>query len=106
MNGILAKLLNKRGIGSVDKLSQEEKQTFEMYDRVLSRKELTLSDLKEFIGARINEIEMVWRDKNKSAEQKAELIPYHTVYKIIAQAINAPEAEREALERILLAQLQ
>lgn len=106
MIDLLQRLLKKRGVESIDKLSDEEKETFSEWQRVLSRKELTMMDLKEFILQRIFDIEHRWRDPNTSNEKKAELIPYHTVYKTLLQAIDAPEIERMALEQTLLAQLK
>lgn len=106
MNNILSKLLQRKGIKTVDELSPEEKQTFALYETILARKEMTLADLKEFLGAQISIIENKWRDLGHSADKKAEMIPYHTVYKVILQAIDAPQAERQALEQVLIQQLQ
>jgi hypothetical protein len=105
MHDILEKLLWKRGIKDVVELQPEERVTFDMYQKVLSKKEMTLGDLKEFVGARIAHIEMRWADMTLDSARKAELIPYHTVYKMIFQAIGAPQLERDALERALITQL-
>lgn len=104
MNNILEKLFKKRGIKSVTELSHEEKETYENYQRILAKKEMTLADVREFIAVRVASIEMRWQDQSVEAAKKAELIPYHTVYKILLNAIDAPVAEREALERILIEQ--
>lgn len=106
MNNILTKLLQRKGIGGVDQLSTEEKNTFVNWNRVLSKEKLSIDDFREFITSRIGEIENRWQDKNTDNAKKAELIPYHTVYKTMLNAINAPQVEREALERTLLAQIQ
>lgn len=102
---ILQDLFKKRGIESAEKLSLEERATFENYQRILSKRELSIADLREFCAFQINSIETKWRDFSTTAEKKAELIPYHTVYKTLLQAIDAPEAERVALEQVLLQQL-
>ena len=106
MNHILEKIFKKRGIESVDKLSREERETFQMYEHILAKKEMTLADMREFIGARIQQIESKWQDTNVEQSKKAELIPYHAVYKMLFQAIDAPQLERQALEKALLAQLE
>lgn len=90
----------------MDELTREERATYEMYEAILARKEMTLADLKEFLAAQISIIENKWRDLNLAQDKKAELVPYHTVYRIILQAIDAPQAERAALEKVLLQQVQ
>lgn len=105
MNSILARILQKRGIQKPD-LSHEEQATFDNWESVLSKRELTVDDLRQFIVARIDQIETKWKDLNLSNDKKAELIPYHTVYKILSNAINAPELERAALEKVLVQMLK
>lgn len=101
MQSILARLLKKRGVESVDKMTPEEKLTFVQYEAVLSKKELTLEDLKIFLTQQIQKIESKWADMTLGSVQKAELIPYHTVYRTLLQTISAPEVERVALEKVL-----
>lgn len=105
MYAILEKLLKKRNIESVDKLTPDERETFARYEYILSKPDVTIDDFKQFIIARIAQIEMRWQDYNLAAEKKAELIPYHTTYKILLACITAPILERQALEQSLLAQL-
>ena len=103
MRGILAKLLTKRGINNIDDLSHEEKQTFENYERVLSKEQLTVEDITKFLETQVSIIEARWRDY--ATENKATLIPYHTVYKTLLEAIKSPQKERENLEAYLNQQL-
>lgn len=105
MKGLLAKLLQKKGIESQDELSKEERTIFDNYDRILSKETLTVEDIKKFIDTQITVIENKWKDLDTSSVKKAELIPYHTCYKVLLQAINAPLAEKEALEQYLNQQL-
>lgn len=97
---ILDKILNKRGI-TTDQLSPEEKATFENWRRILSKEELSTADIKEFCQAQIDMIENKWRDLEKDNSKKAELIPYHTVYKLLLMAIDSPKSAREQLEQQL-----
>ncbi len=106
MNSLLAKLLRRKGIDSIEQLSLEERNTFDKYEQVLNKKELTMSDLRQFIQGRIDHIETKWKDLSLDAQKKAEMIPYHTVYKTLAQAIDAPMSERAALEQVLMQQVQ
>lgn len=78
--------------------SPTEKQTFEKWRKVLSKETLTIDDIKIFLQGQIGIIENKWKDLSTGNDKKAELIPYHTVYKTLEQAINAPQAEREQLE--------
>ena len=95
---ILDKLLNKRGLRSTDELDPEEKETYEKWRKILSKEDLTIDDIKDFCKTQISVIEMKWKDLNTDNSKKAELIPYHTVYKTLEQVLNAPRSEREQLE--------
>ena len=101
MHPYLTKLLAKRKIADKESMTGEEKEVFENYERVLSKEELTLEDLKVFLNQQIGAIEAKWRNYDVSEKQKADLIPYHTCYKTLLGAISSPMAEREALEKYL-----
>ena len=97
MTGVLNRLLEKLGIGNINELSTEEKATYDNYEKVLSKEELTLEDVKNFCQTQVTKIEEIWRDNR--AERKADLIPYHTVWKTILVAIESPKVVRESLEK-------
>lgn len=106
MLDILNRFLKSKGVSDPTKLdnspntdgSPTELQTFLNYEKTLSKDDLTLEDLKIFLTAQIGLIEYRWKSFDVSNEKKSELIPYHTVYKIIEQAISAPQSERAQLE--------
>ncbi len=98
---LLDKLLHKRGITSTDELAPEEKVTFENWKSVLSKKELTVSDIKDFCVNQLSMIESRWNDFAITSERKAELIPYFSIYKNLLTAIDSPKSVREALEKHL-----
>ena len=100
MHNILSRLLAKREIG-FEQLDKDEKQTFEQWQAVLSKDELTIEDIKNFCQSQIDVIDGKWSDLNVSQEKKAELIPYRTVYNLLLKAIDSPKAVREALEKNL-----
>ena len=98
---ILDRLLKKRGIESVEELSEEEKATFEGYRAVLSKKELDISDIKEFITIQLGMIEAKWKDINVEQARKEQLLPYFTAYKSILDVMSVPQIERKTLEDYL-----
>lgn len=98
MHGLIEKLLHKRGIRTPDQLDQEEKQTFENWQLVLNKDELTTSDITAFCRSQISVIENKWKDFDTTNEKKAELIPYHVVYKTLLAAIESPKSAKGALE--------
>lgn len=98
MNSLIGKLLQKRGIKDPTKLDEEEKKTFEQWQLILNKEELTTKDITAFIRTQIGIIENKWKDLDISTEKKAELIPYHVVYKTLLAAIESPVYAREALE--------
>ena len=101
MKGILQKLLYKKGIESIDQLSPEEKSIFDNWEKVLSKDELTIDDVKEFCKTQCEIIEGKWKDYEMPNTKKAEMIPYHTVYKTLLQVIDSPRSAREQLEQHL-----
>lgn len=101
MHSLLLKLFAKKGIKDLKELDEEEKATFDNWNKILSKDELTLEDVKVFCQSQIDIIENKWKDLNLENSKKAEMIPYHTVYKTIFQAINSPKNNREMLEQQL-----
>lgn len=59
-----------------------------------------MKDIEEFCETQIDLIENKWKDYEY--EKKADLIPYHNVYKTLLAAINAPKVAREQLEKYLI----
>ena len=103
---ILDKFLKKKGIKDPSDLSEEEKATYEGWKKILSKEELTTGDIREFCQTQIDMIENKWTDLEKDNSKKAELIPYHTVYRLLLSVINSPKVEREQLENQLEALLK
>lgn len=99
MHSLITKLFAKRGIKDANDLIPEEKKTFENWNAILSKEELTLDEIKEFCKSQLDIIEGKWRSYN--TEHKENLIPYHTVYKTLLLAIESPKSAREALEKQL-----
>lgn len=99
MHSLLTKLLSSRNIKSFDELDKDEKKTFEGFQKVLSKEEMTMDDLQNFLESQISLIESKWRDFDSKGKES--LIPYHTTYKAILQAIKAPQSEREQIEKYL-----
>lgn len=102
MKDILTRLFKKRGIKSFEDLDNEEKSTYEQWEKILSKEEFTMEDLKMFCRGQIDTIETKWSDLNLDKDKKASFIPYHTVYKAILRAIDSPKVAREALEKNLI----
>lgn len=99
---ILARFFNKKGIKDINELSPEEKQTFENYERILSKKELNVADIREFLKAQIGLIEGKWKELGLASASKAELLPLHVAYTTLLSALDAPQMEREQLENYLM----
>lgn len=100
MHTLLEKLFQKRGIEDVNQLDKEEKQVFEEWNLVLNKEELSTEDIKKFLQAQIEAIEGKWADI--TSLNKADLIPYHTCYKLLLGAISSPRSAREAMEKQLI----
>ena len=94
-------ILNRRKL-KFDELSQEEQQTFKEWQLVLNKEELTTEDIKNFCRNQLEVIEGKWADLNLDQEKKAQLIPYHTCYRLMLAAIDAPKLAKESLEKNLI----
>ena len=101
MHTLLSKLLAKKNITDLKDLDAEERATFDSYERILSKRELTLEEVKQFCKTQVGIIEGKWKDYGMEQTKKAELLPYYTVYKTILDVIQSPQAEREAMEQYL-----
>mgnify|MGYP001563727878 CR=1 FL=1 len=97
---ILARILEKRGIKDAKELDTDEREAFEGYQRTLSKPDITIENVKEFLHIQLQVIEGKW--KSYDMQNKADLIPYHTVYKVLLDILNSPQAEREQLEKYLI----
>lgn len=98
---ILDTFLKKKGVDSPNELTQEEKAVYDDWRLILNKEELTTSDIKDFCQAQIGVIEAKWSDLDVPQAKKSELIPYHTVYRLLLTAIDSPKIARESLERQL-----
>jgi hypothetical protein len=101
MNNFLSKLLAKKGIKDVSQMSVEEQETFRNYERILSKEKVTIEDFAKFLKTQLSIIEGKWQDLETPTAKKAEMIPYHTVYRILLNVISAPDLERQTLEDYL-----
>lgn len=99
---LIARLFARKGIKSVDDLSQDEKATFAQYERTLSKKDLSIADIRDFLKSQISVIEAKWRDMGLNTYAKADLLPLHTAYKALLNVMDAPQLEREQLETYLI----
>lgn len=95
----LAALLSRRGIDKVEDLSPEEKATYDKYKAVLAGENLSIETIKQFCQSQIRIIEGCADGKTPlTMLQQASL----HVYLNLLKAIEAPEAERAALEQHLV----
>lgn len=95
---VLSKLLEKRGIARIEDLAPEEKAQFDKWKLVLTGATVTLDTLKEFCQSQIRIIES--RCDGITPLTTLQQASMH-VYINLLKAIEAPEAERESLERYL-----
>lgn len=95
---IISKLLAKRGIESTDELTKEERDTLAHYQAILSAGDVTVERIKEFAQSQIKLIESKCDGvQGLTIMQQACL----RVYLDIIRAIEAPQKERENLEKQL-----
>lgn len=98
---LLPRLLEKRGIAREEDLSPEEKVVFDKYKAVLSGEIVTIDSLKDFCRMQIRVIEDKFASSAGEYEQNVYLKACLHVYLNLLKAMEAPEAERESLEKYL-----
>ena len=98
---ILTKLLEKRKIKDVNELDKEERQQFDEWQKILSKDELTIDDVKKFCETQCEIIENKWKDYEIPQAKKAEWITAHVIYRTLSQIINSPKVGRDQLEQYL-----
>lgn len=96
---LLNKLLAKRKIKDVKELDGEERKTYEVWQEILAKEELNIEDIKNFCKSQIGIIESKWADYGIETNKKSELIPYHTVWKLLLSAIDSPKQAKRSLEQ-------
>lgn len=94
------KLLSKRGIKNEEDLSIEERQTLQKYRSILSGEKISVENIKTFCQAQVNLIQTKFAD-NPRIDDDVYLKACLHVYLNIIKAIEAPELEREILEKHL-----
>lgn len=95
---ILERLLNKRNIDKVEDLAPDEQEQIRKWKAVLSGETVTVDTLKAFCQSQIRIIESKCDGVNPLTNlQQASM----HVYLNLLKAIEAPEAERESLEKYL-----
>lgn len=95
---LLSKLLDKRGIDTIEDLEPEEKQVFERWSVVLTGESVSIENLKDFCRAQIRRIEE--KADGVTPLNNLQQACIH-VYIQLLKAIEAPEQERVALEQHL-----
>ncbi len=94
----LNKLLSKRGIERIEDLAPEEQATFQKWKLVLTGDSVTLESIKTFCRAQISIVE--GKCDGITPLTNLQQACLH-VYSNLLKAIEAPEAERESLEKYL-----
>ena len=96
---ILTKLLQKAGIEKEEQLTPEEKIVFDKYKKILSGETVTVQSIKDFCKYQVGLIEAKISD-GVNRPTDIQVASLH-VYLNLLKAIEAPETERESLERHL-----
>ena len=97
---LLDKWLIKAGIKNLEDASPEERVVYDNYRRVLSGETVTVEKIKDFCRSQLDLIENKFAASTEGGNDAYLKACIH-VYLNILKAIEAPEAERESLERHL-----
>lgn len=95
------RLFEKRGITAKKELSKDEKETFERWEAILSRGEITVDTIREFCENQVRRIGGEFKNLENSKDKNERLINQFVVYSTLLATITAPATEKEALEKYL-----
>ena len=101
MQNILLRLLEKRNIKETKELSTEEKETFDKWEVILSEGEISVEKILKFCQGQIKLIETQWKNLDNNTDKNERLILLHTVYSTLVNLIQAPQTEKDNLEKYL-----
>jgi hypothetical protein len=94
----LHSLLEKLGL-SPDKLTEEEKKTYEQWSQTLSQPDVTIDDLKKFLPSYIDRLEYDLNNYENSKDKDLYLKAVLRNAKMMLAFITGPEKRREWLEK-------
>lgn len=101
MHHSIERLLQKRGIKSVEELSQEEKAQFDTWQKVLTTEKVTLPSIAAFLNVQKSLLEVQFSDLNNSDQKNSRLVLQHAIYAKLLRFLESEKAERETLEKYL-----
>ena len=101
MHNLLLRLLQKRKIKDFTELSEDERETFEGWKKVLAKEDLEIKDISKFCESQLDYIETQFKDLDISSQKLGRLVLLHSVYSTLRNLIEGPRAEREQLEEYL-----
>lgn len=102
MHQAIEKLLQKRGIKSVEELSPEEKAQFDSWQKTLTTEKVTLPSLATFLNVQKSIIETQFGDINNTDQKNSRLTLQHAIYSKLIRYLESEKVEREALEKYLV----
>ena len=94
----LNSLLERLGL-SYDKLTAEEKKTYEQWSQTLTQKDVTIDDLKKFLPSYIERLEYDQTSYENSKDKDLYLKAAIRNAKMMFAFITGPEKRREWLEK-------
>lgn len=101
MHTLITKWMQRVGIKRYEEATPEEKQTIENWQKVLTGEKITVEKIVDFCQNQLKTIEGDWKNLDNKAQKNERLVLLHTVYRAILELIQAPEKERESLEKYL-----
>lgn len=101
MNNLISKILALRGIKTKDELTAEERADFDRWEHILSKGDMSVDVIKQFCQNQVSIIDKSLRDLDNSPAKNERLILQRLVYSTIINSIEAPQLERESLEKYL-----
>lgn len=101
MHQLLEQLFKKRGIKSVNELTTEEADQFDMWQKTLTEGEITVERIRDYCQSQVDIIKGQMKNLDNTPQKNERLTTYFNIYDNIITLISSPQVERESLEKFI-----
>ena len=97
----LKEYLEKRGVKEIQELSEDEKATFDKWNKILNTKEIEIKDLEQLLSELREKAIVEIADPDNSPKKDAKEKAMITICDSLLSLIKSPKEEKEQLEKHL-----
>ena len=105
MHSLIERLLNKRGIKSIDDLKAKEREVYQAWMQVLTKPDTTIDDIKRVLPIETERVNAELRKYDNTERKELYLKAYANLLTFFTTLITSPEKQRNELKAQIEQQL-